>query len=76
MKRIGRDNVCYVENVDGVTLTLGNKLIGDEAVGAGVEHPSGVVAHKWCSLDMKVSKHFVRAPAADEADDVGVHLGE
>ena len=62
-------------NVDGKTLTLGDKLIWDEAVGAGVEHPLGVVAHKWCSLDVKVSKHFIRAPAADEADDIEVHLG-
>ncbi len=62
-------------NADRMTLSLRDKLIWDEALGAGVEHTLGVVGHKWRSLDMKVLKHFIGAPAADEADDIGVHLG-
>ena len=40
------------------------------------QHALRVVRHERCSLDMEVSKHFIRSPSADEADDVGVDLRE
>jgi len=55
---------------------LWNKVIGNERIRPSRKHTLGVIAHKRVSLDVEVPEHFVRAPAADEADDVGVDAGQ
>ena len=46
-----------------------------EDKGSMVKHALGEVTHDRLGLDMKIAEHFVRAPAADETDDIGVDLG-
>ena len=36
----------------------------------------GEVKHNQLGLKVEVAEHFVGSPAADQADDVGVDLGE
>jgi hypothetical protein len=36
----------------------------------------GIIPHEGVGLDVQVPKHFVRAPMADEVDDVRVDLGQ
>ncbi len=56
-------------------LSLWNKVVWNECICPCGEHTLGVIAHEGISLDVEVSEHFVRAPPADEADDVRVHSG-
>jgi len=42
---------------------------------AVVNHSLGKIAHDWFGLGSEVTEHYIRLPAADELDDVGVHLG-
>ena len=42
---------------------------------AQINHFACKPAHDRLSLDMEVAKHFIRAPAANEPDDVTVYLG-
>ena len=57
-------------------LTLWNKVVRNERISPSRKHTLGVIMHKRVSLDVEVPEHFVRAPAADEADDVGVDAGQ
>ena len=53
---------------------LGDQLIWDKGIVARSQHAPSVILHEGVRLDMQVSQHFVRAPAPNEADDVGVDL--
>ncbi len=57
-------------------LTLWNKVVRNERISPSRKHTLGVIAHEWISLDVEVPEHFIRAPSADEADDVGVDAGQ
>ena len=52
---------------------LRNQLVRNKSVAASEKHLAGIVLHEWCSLYMKVSQHFIRAPAANKADDIRVN---
>lgn len=39
-----------------------------------LEHPGRKITHDGLGLDMEVTKHFVRSPASDEADQVGIDV--
>jgi hypothetical protein len=54
----------------------GDILARKESVVAALEHEAGKVAHNRLGLKVKVPEHFVRAPASNEADDVGVNVGK
>jgi len=41
-----------------------------------LEHKAGEVAHDRLGLKMQVTEHLIRAPAADQADNVGVDVGK
>jgi hypothetical protein len=41
-----------------------------------VEHEAGKVAHDGLHLKVKIAKHFVRAPATDEADNIGINVSK
>ena len=41
-----------------------------------MEHAAGKVEHNRLGLKVEVAEHFVGPPAAEQADDVGVDLGE
>ena len=53
----------------------GDFVVRKESEVATMEHLGRKVAHDRFRLDMEVAKHFIRAPAAKEADAVGVHIG-
>ena len=38
-----------------------------------MKHAAGETSQDWANLSMKVAEHFVRAPAPNETDDVGVY---
>jgi hypothetical protein len=40
-----------------------------------MHHAAGKVSHDGFSLDVKVAKHLVTAPSAQEANDVTVNVG-
>ena len=40
-----------------------------------MHHAAGEVSHDGFILDVKVAKHLVAAPLAQEANDVAVHTG-
>jgi hypothetical protein len=40
-----------------------------------LHHAAGEVSHDGFSLDVKVAKHLVAAPSAQEANDVAVNAG-
>jgi hypothetical protein len=42
---------------------------------AYVKYFGGKAFHEGVGLEMEVAKHLVRAPSANEADDVGVDMG-
>ena len=46
-----------------------------EGEAATFKHLAGEVVHDGLGLDVKVAEHFIRMPAADEADGVMVDLG-
>jgi len=52
-----------------------DELVGKQGVVAAREHEAGEVPHNRSSLDVQVAEHSVRLPAANQLDDVGVHLG-
>ena len=56
--------------------SLRDEVIWDESVRSRGEHAAGVISHQWVCLNVEIAKHLVRAPTADEADDVGIHLGK
>jgi hypothetical protein len=41
-----------------------------------LKHKASEVAHDRLGLKMKVTKHFIRAPAADQADNICVDVGK
>ena len=49
-------------------------MIGMKSEGTVVEHTGRKVAHDRFGLNMEVAEHLVGAPAAHEADEVGVHF--
>ena len=49
-------------------------LVGVKGEVTLLSHASGKVVHDGLGLDMEVSEHFVRAPAANESNDVGINL--
>ena len=53
----------------------GHLLVGDEGEAAAAEHAAGETTEDWAHLCVQITKHFVEAPAADEADDVGIDTG-
>jgi len=42
---------------------------------AVVNHSLGKIAHDWFGLGGEVTEHYIRLPATDELDNVGVHFG-
>ena len=50
-------------------------MIGEQGEVATLEHAGGKVAHYRFSLYMQISEHFIRSPAANELDAVGVDIG-
>jgi len=42
---------------------------------ASRQHAGGEISHDRLGLEMKVAQHFIAAPAAEEADHVGVDMG-
>ena len=51
-------------------------MTGDQVVVTPMEHEPGEVAHDRLGLKVEVPEHFIRAPAANESDDVGINSGE
>jgi len=51
-------------------------LSRDQGVLSPLQHEASEVAHDGVGLKVQVAEHFVGTPAADEADDVRVNLGE
>ena len=39
------------------------------------EHACREATHGRFGLDVEVSKHFIAAPPADQADDIGINVG-
>ena len=50
-----------------------NRTIRVETVITTGDHEGTVAAHERFRLNMEVTKHFIRPPSADKADDVGIH---
>jgi hypothetical protein len=50
-------------------------LVRDEAKVAAMKHPAGEITHEGLGLHVQVPKHFVRAPSANEPNDVGIDVG-
>ena len=75
---MGKENERYGRKMmkTALVLSLWDKVVGNEGVGSGREHTTGVVPHERVSLDVQITEHFVRAPPANEADDVQVNLGQ
>ncbi len=73
---MGKENEGYGRKTTKMAsvLSLWDKVVGNEGVGSGGEHTTGVVPHERVSLDMQITEHLVRGPPADEADDVRVNL--
>jgi hypothetical protein len=55
---------------------LADVLARNKGVVTALEHEKYKVLHDGLSLEMKVAEHFIRAPAANKADDVRIHSGE
>ena len=51
------------------------QLVWDQGKVTALEHVASEGGHKWCRLQMEVTEHFVGAPSAEKADDVGVDVG-
>jgi hypothetical protein len=51
-------------------------LSREKRVVAAMEHEAGKVAHDGLRLKVKIAKHFIRAPATDEADDVSINVSK
>ncbi len=75
---MGKENEGYGRKTTkpALVLLLFDKVVGNEGVGSGGEHTTGVVPHERVSLYMQITEHFVRVPPADEADGVRVNLGQ
>jgi hypothetical protein len=75
---VGKENEGYRRKTmkTASVLSLWDEVVGNEGVGSGGEHTTGVVPHERVSLDMQITEHFVQAPPADEADDIRVNLGQ
>ena len=41
---------------------------------ASADHGGGEVHHQWVRLQVQIAQHFVRPPAANELDNIGVDL--
>lgn len=52
-----------------------HELVGRHGV-VGVEHALGEVAHDRFGCQVKVAEHLIRAPSAEEPDDVCVDFGD
>ena len=50
-------------------------MVGVKREGTVSDHTGRKIAHDWFRLDVEITKHFVRAPTANEADEVGVNFG-
>ncbi len=59
---------------EGGKLLLRNQLAGDEAI-ISMEHSTGEIFGDQFSSEVKLPEHFVRAPAAQQLDDVSVDIG-
>jgi hypothetical protein len=46
-----------------------------ENEGSMFEHACREATHGRFGLDVEVSKHFIAAPPADQADDIGINVG-
>jgi hypothetical protein len=53
----------------------GNVLSRQQGKITGKGHTSHEGVHEQVGLEMEVAKHFIRAPATNEMDDVGVNAG-
>ena len=51
-------------------------LARDEVVRSALEHKPCEVSHDGLHLKMKITEHFIRPPASNQADDIGVNLGQ
>jgi hypothetical protein len=52
-----------------------DQLIWNQCEGTAKEHAAGEVGHEGSGLQVEVAEHFVGAPSAEKADDVGVNVG-
>ena len=50
-------------------------LVWEQGEGTVVEHSGREIAHNRRGLDGKIAEHFVGAPPANKADDIGIDLG-
>ena len=50
-------------------------MVRKKCVCAAADHASREVTHDRGCLKMEIAEHFVRAPSAEEANDIGVDLG-
>ena len=57
------------------SLKDGYPLIGDQSIRTSCEHALGEGIHNWGGLEMQVSEHLVRAPAAEKSNDIGIDIG-
>ena len=52
----------------------GNVLGGVQGVVAAAEHAAGEALHHRLSLEMKIAKHSVALPSAEQADGIAVDI--
>jgi hypothetical protein len=71
--RKGRD-IDWVGAKRGGMVTGGSGCVGQERVVTAGEHTGGKMAHDGFGLDVQVSEHLVRLPAAQESDTVRIHV--
>ena len=50
-------------------------MVREQRISAAVEHAGREIAHEGLGLDMEISEHLVRLPAAKEADAITVNIG-
>ena len=54
---------------------LRHELVWDEGVIASMKHFAGVVRHEGSCLYVKVAKHLVGTPAANQSDNIRIDFG-
>ena len=59
----------------GGKLERRDRLVRDKSEGTTDKHETTEVIHNRSSLEVKVAKHFVGAPATEQANDVGIDVG-
>ena len=52
-----------------------HELVRDKLV-LCLEHLAGKVVHDGLGCEMEIAEHFVRPPATQEANDIGVNVGD